>query len=89
MAMFYGSVQGARGEATRLGHSNTGLRASAQSWAGSVIVNIYHNIADDKICVDISVAPGSAKSGGFTLYSGPIQNLFDDQRNVVNIGRVF
>jgi hypothetical protein len=84
MAEFYGSVQGARGEATRLGHGNTGLRTSAQSWEGSIIVNIYKNGSDGPVCVDISVTPDSAKRGGHTLYSGPIKNLFDDQ---INFGR--
>jgi hypothetical protein len=78
MAMFYGTVQGARGEATRLGHSVTGLRTSAQSYDGSIIVNIYHNKVT---CVDICIAIGSAKGGGHTLYSGPIEKLFDDTFN--------
>jgi hypothetical protein len=81
MAEFYGSVQGAQGEATRLGHTNSGLRTSAQSWDGSIIVNLYKNAVDDVVCVDISIANGSKKNGGHTLYSGPIKNLFSDQYN--------
>ena len=80
MAMFFGTIQGGRGEATRLGHANTGLHVSAQSYEGSIIVNMYHT-HDGLQCVDISVATGSAKSGGYTLYSGPIKNLFNDSFN--------
>jgi hypothetical protein len=76
--MFYGTIQGGRGEATRLGHANTGLHVSAQSYEGSIIVDLY--VANAGLqCARIAVATGSNKSGGFTLYDGPIKKLFDDK----------
>jgi hypothetical protein len=36
MARFYGSLQGRRGEATRLGDSKSGIEVEACSWAGKV-----------------------------------------------------
>ena len=78
MAMFYGTIRGGRGEATRLGHANTGLRTTTQSHEGSIIVSMY--VANAGLqCVDISVGTGSTGSGNWILYSGPIKNLFDDK----------
>ena len=39
MANFFGSVKGARGEATRLGHSE--LQTVAASWKGAISVYLY------------------------------------------------
>ena len=84
MATFFGTVQGGRGKATRLGDKTHGLCVSAQSYAGSVIVNLYYNNVDQIECVDISVAPGSTSDSGRSLYAGPIKGLFSDQ---VYLGR--
>lgn len=73
MARFYGSVQGGRGEATRLGHATTGLRASAQSYSGSVIVEVYANGEED--CARITAADGSKRHGDFVIYDGPLEKL--------------
>jgi hypothetical protein len=40
MARFYGAVQGARGEATRLGGTDSGLRTEACSWQGKIVVRL-------------------------------------------------
>jgi hypothetical protein len=37
MSALYGSLQGNRGEATRQGTKGSGIRASVQSWDGSLI----------------------------------------------------
>jgi hypothetical protein len=79
MAKFYGSVQGDRGRATRLGRSHgRGLKTTAQSYEGSVIVFIYVD-QQERTCVSISAAQGSKASGDHSLYNGPIQGLWDDQ----------
>lgn len=43
MAHFYGELQGARGEATRLGHKSSGLRTAACSWEGRINVYLDHD----------------------------------------------
>lgn len=53
MARFYGTIQGARGEATRLGHASSGLRVTAQSWEGRVYVNLSADGDDDRFHVKI------------------------------------
>lgn len=74
MARFFGTVQGGRGEATRLGHANTGLHVSAQSYHGSVVVML-----DDEggeTYVTIGVARRSCRHFDEVLYRGPIAALF-------------
>jgi hypothetical protein len=87
MAEFFGTVQGGRGKATRLGHANTGLDVTAQSYEGSIIINMYVGNAGVK-CVSINVGEGSTAAGTYNLYRGPIKGLFDDmQRNFSQIAQ--
>ena len=74
MAEFYGTVQGNRSEATRGGSKDSGIRASAQSYEGSVVVNMYHNNEGVKM-VRISIAKGSSNHGRKTLYHEPLDTL--------------
>lgn len=75
MARFYGTVQGVRGEATRLGHASSGLRVTAQSYSGDVCIRLYAN--GDIDCVEIQVE-GHGCSRGKTIYRGPIRDLLED-----------
>lgn len=62
MSRFYGYVcdeQGGRGEATRCGHK--GITTAAQSWAGSVIVELGGGRDDPTVTV--SIARGSSHHG--------------------------
>lgn len=59
MSKFYGTVQGARGQATRCGHTSIG--AAAQSWDGSVIVWLTYR--DDDLMVQINTSDGSSPYG--------------------------
>lgn len=43
MAHFYGTLQGARGEATRCGNRSSGVRTVAASWRGAIQVDVFHN----------------------------------------------
>lgn len=78
MARFYGTVQGQRGEATRLGHS--GLTSTTRSYAGSVIVMMY--LERDVEYVRIGVGERSTSCIDYTLYDGPVKGLFDDRINL-------
>jgi len=77
MANFYGTVQGGRGKATRLGHNY--LDVTAQSYEGSVIVRLFE--LDGTQHASIRVGAGSTGQGTYSLYSGPIKGLFSDQTN--------
>ena len=77
MARFYGTVQGARGEATRLGHANTGLYVTAQSYSGDIVVELYA-VGDNDYC-RITARNHVGKAYQHTaLYDGPITTLLDN-----------
>lgn len=70
MSTFYGQVVGSSATtASRRGTQISGIRSSAQSWNGSVIVYMH----GDGI-VDIEIAEGSALYGK-TYFSGTIEEL--------------
>ena len=77
MAKFFGTVQGGRGKATRLGHSD--LKATAQSYDGSIVTQLYEE--DGVTFASIYVSPDSTQVGQHRLYRGPIKGLFSDQVN--------
>lgn len=41
MSHFYGTMKGSRGEATRCGTKNSGMRVTAASWAGAITTELY------------------------------------------------
>ena len=57
MARFLGAIQGSRGEATRLGHSASGIRAQAQGW--NVGVTVYGNSVGGRDQFEIYATGGS------------------------------
>jgi hypothetical protein len=73
MAHYYGTLQGHRGEASRLGTKNAGLRTYAASWQGAVEVQLYHRDGKDYACVQLVPHRGSGVHA--TLYDGPVGEL--------------
>ena len=68
MAHFYGTVQGGRGQATRLGHKTTGMYVTASTWEQTVTVQLsVHNDVD---WCSVSV-------NRLTLYDGPLADMTD------------
>lgn len=67
MSTFYGSIQGNRGAATRGGSRNSGIRASAQSWNGSVITELTYD-ENDRLMVSVSTSEGSSSYGSRIFY---------------------
>ena len=43
MSHFYGTIQGARGEATRTGTKNSGMVTHAAGWGGAIRVDVYQD----------------------------------------------
>ena len=72
MAKFYGTVEGDRGLATRCGTSASGIKATAQSFDGSVIV--YLNDIDDKLVLRVEVNNDS-KPYGDMVFEGSIEEF--------------
>ena len=70
MARFYGSIQGNRGNATRMGTPNSGFTAWAAGWQGRVVIEI-----DDRDGVDwarVSLAKHHGHGTSQLLYDGPV-----------------
>ena len=71
MSEFYGNVCGNRGEATRGGSANSGIRASACSWHGSVTVSLDAGGGGRKPILSVYAATGS-QVGGRLIFRGSI-----------------
>jgi len=73
MSKFYGMVVGNRGAATRGGSANSGFKATAQSWDGSVITRLdYDN--DNNLIVTIEMEEGS-RTYGDVMFRGTYEEL--------------
>lgn len=71
MAQFRGTIQGRRGEASRLG-DKSGLLVEAASWEGKVSVRLYHDNASGKDFAHVSLAPHHGAGTSRVLYNGPV-----------------
>lgn len=60
MGHFYGGVHGNRGEATRLGTKNSGLKAFANGWDIGVDVKLRYDKEKDEDVVYVTLTSGSA-----------------------------
>ena len=74
MASLYGSLQGCRGEATRCGSKSSGVRASVQSWQGSLIS--YMDLDDNENpIITLKTSGGSSSYGNETIFRGSLEEL--------------
>lgn len=73
MAKFYSTIQGSAGEATRRGTENSGIRASVQSYSGSVITRLESE--DDKIILSVDTSNDSRSSWGNRQFRGTIEEF--------------
>ena len=86
MARFIGSVEGNRGEATRLGHKTSGLTVVAASYAGCITVYLYVD-DDDRDCARVAIGEwqGTGPSPSITLWDGPF-NMAEELRDQDPVG---
>ena len=82
MARFRGTVKGGRGEASRLGHSTTGLWTKAAGWKGNVEVRLYVHMPGEEDWV--SVFLNTDEYGNICLYHGPL-NKYVNPRQIERI----
>lgn len=71
MAKLYGSVQGSRGQAHRLGASS--LRTVAASWEGSVKVWLFERGSETHCAIELDTWHGAGTS--ILIYKGPIHKF--------------
>jgi hypothetical protein len=70
MAHFYGTVHGNRGEASRLGTRDSGLRSTAASWQGAVTTTLYDQDGVD--FARVSLTRWRGKGIHKIIYEGPV-----------------
>lgn len=73
MAHFYGTVQGHRGEASRLGTAASGLNVKATSWQGAVAVHLYTRDGIDYARVSLAKHYGAGRD--VVLFNGPVSGV--------------
>ena len=74
MSKFYGMVVGNRGAATRGGSDNSGFKATAQSYDGSVITRLSYN-DDNQLMVCIEMEDGRSSTYGDVVFHGTYDEL--------------
>jgi len=72
MAHFYGTLQGARGAASRLGHKSSGIRTCAASWSGAIRVEVYYNEETGKDMYRVVQTPWQGRGVCEVLAEGEI-----------------
>ena len=74
MSALYCSIKGCRGEATRCGSKSSGVRASVQSWNGSLVS--YMDLDDNgNPVITLKASEGSSGYGSETIFSGSLEEL--------------
>ena len=63
MAHFRATIQGARGEASRLGHKNTGITTRTNGWDIGAFVKLHYDKATDRDILTVVVNRGSGVCG--------------------------
>ena len=71
MARFRATIQGHRGEASRLGHKR--IEARVASWSGAVSVQLYEHEGQDWATADL--VPHHNKGSYRKLYEGPVSGM--------------
>lgn len=59
MAQFYGTIQGGRGEATRCGTKNSGMRTTCESWSTILEAQAFHAAGEDHVDVRLKTKYGN------------------------------
>lgn len=75
MAHFRGTIQGNRGQASRLGSKDSGLRVEAQSWQGKVVVVLGTKDGIDTAYVTLQQHSNGKGHRGLVLYDGPVAGM--------------
>ena len=70
MAQFYGTLQGQRGEVTRTGGKQSGIRIVAASWEGAIEVNVRE--MNGKEIYLVEAIPWQGKGKRFEIARGVI-----------------
>jgi len=73
MAHFYGTLQGQRGQASRLGGKGSGLQTYAASWQGAVSVRLYYDEETGADMALVTLTRHHGKGSERVIYDGPVK----------------
>lgn len=74
MSHFYGTLDGNRGEATRCGSKDSGLRTTAASWAGAIKVEL--SVDDEgRDCFEVRQIPWRGKGVSYVIAKGLVGEM--------------
>lgn len=79
MAHFRGTIQGFRGEASRLGSKDSGLQVTAASWQGAVSVDLFAE-ANGVDIARVQLYPHHGHGTSRILYEGPVSGAKSRKR---------
>lgn len=65
MSHFYGTIQGARGEASRCGSKGSGIRTNAAGWGGCIQTSVYEE--DDRDMYRVFLTPWQSSGGSSVM----------------------
>lgn len=82
MSTFYGMVHGNRGAVTRCGSKNSGFKVTAQSYDGSVIINLRYN-KDNILMVELDTNDSSSMCGSYSTPS--FNGTFDELKQMLKL----
>jgi hypothetical protein len=72
MAHFYATIEGNRGQVSRMGTANSGIISYTASWEGSVRVQLRHNPDTGVDEALVSLEPWQGRGTSRVLYDGPV-----------------
>lgn len=74
MAQFRGTIEGQRGQASRLGSKASGLTVEAQSWEGKIVTYLYHDDASGRDMARVTMEQHHSRGEypSYTIYEGPV-----------------
>lgn len=92
MSKFYSTIQGCAGEATRRGTGNSGIRASVQSYEGSIITRLEEVNGETILSIDTATDSRSTFGdrkfrGTITEFNEAMQLLKDIKEKKVSVTR--
>lgn len=75
MSKFYGTLTSDKGSTTRAGHH--WIKATAQSWEGSVCVSLFKGATSGELLVEIEVGEGSTSCPSKSIWRKPLKELLN------------
>ena len=77
MAHFYATLDGNRGQATRMGSKASGIRTSTASWSGQVRTYLWNDAKTGVDMAEVRLETWHGQGTERLLYRGPVSGKLD------------